>query len=96
MRVVRGVDQLHIHAHLVVGFLHAAFENIGDTQLLRDGSEVIRCTFILLRGSARNDFQVRDFGQSSQNFVLHALGKKGIPLFFAKIVERQNRDRFGW
>ena len=33
MRVGQRVDQLHIHAHLIVRLLHAAFEDVHHTQL---------------------------------------------------------------
>ena len=36
MRVVLGIDQLHMHSNLVAGFAHAAFENVRDAELLRD------------------------------------------------------------
>ena len=34
MRIGQRVDQLHIHADLIVRFLHAAFEDVGDAELL--------------------------------------------------------------
>ncbi len=36
MRVVHSVDQLHIDAHLIVRFLHAAFEDVHYAELLCD------------------------------------------------------------
>ena len=39
MRVGRGLDQLHVDPHLVVGFLHAAFEDVRHAELLRDLAE---------------------------------------------------------
>ena len=49
MRVILGVDQLHMHSHLVTGFAHAAFENVRDAKLLRDIRQMRACTFETLR-----------------------------------------------
>ena len=62
MRVVRRVDQLHIDPHLFAGLLYSAFQNICDTQLLRDFPQVIRRALVFLGGCARDDFQVGYFG----------------------------------
>lgn len=36
MRIRERIDQLHIHAHLIVCFLNAAFQNVQCAELLRD------------------------------------------------------------
>ena len=36
MGIGQSVDQLHIHPHLIVRFLHAAFDDVRDAELLRD------------------------------------------------------------
>ena len=41
MRVGRGMDQLHIDAHLAAGFLHTTLQNICYAQLLRDLRQII-------------------------------------------------------
>ena len=66
-----------------------------DTELLRDVGQIFRRTFKFLRRGARDDFQVRDFRQSRQNFVLHAFGEKSVVGIATEIVEWQDRDRFG-
>ena len=41
MRVVLGIDQLHVNSHLVGRFLNGAFENIGNAELLCDLRNVV-------------------------------------------------------
>ena len=57
-----GVNQLHIDPHLIARFLHATLKNVRYAKLLRDLDEIARFALILLRGRARNYFQVRDLG----------------------------------
>ena len=40
MRVAQRIDQLHVDAHLVVGFLYAAFEDVSDPELPGDIAQV--------------------------------------------------------
>ena len=49
MRIIRGSDQLHIDAHVIICFLHATFEEIGDAELVRNLRKILRCVFITLR-----------------------------------------------
>ena len=56
------VNQLHIDPHLVGRFLHAALKNVRYAKLLRDLGEIARFALILLRGRARNYFQICDLG----------------------------------
>ena len=89
MRIVARVDQLCVHPHAIGYALHAAFHQMRDPELLRDLAQVaLRASFVLHHRSAANHFQVGDLGKISQNFVLHAVGKKGVRLFFAQIFER--------
>ena len=48
MIVLECVDQLHRDAHLIASFLDAAFENIGDAELLRDLAQVTGRALIFL------------------------------------------------
>src|SRR5439155_24662795 len=52
MRVSEGVDKLHIHANLIIRFLHASFEDVRDAELLRDLGKIVRCAFEVLRRGA--------------------------------------------
>ena len=47
-----GIDQLHIHPHLVGYLLNAALKNVRYAKLLRDLAEIARFVVIVLRGSA--------------------------------------------
>ena len=40
MRVSQRVDELDIHANLIVRFLHAAFDDVHYAKLLRDFTQV--------------------------------------------------------
>ena len=52
MRIGQRINELHIDAHLIVRFLHAPFENVRDTELLRDLGKIIRSAFEMLRRGA--------------------------------------------
>ena len=87
-------DQLRVHADLIARLLHAAFQNISYTELLRDLRQVRWCTLVSLGRRSRDDFQVRDFRQAGENFFLNAIGEiRGVG-FAAEIREGQNGDRF--
>ena len=75
MRVGQGVDELHVHADLVIRLLHASFEDVGDAELLRDLSQIGRRALESLRRCARNHFQLGDLCQPRQNFVLNAFAE---------------------
>ena len=51
-------------------------------------------SFVLHDRGAANDFQVRHLRQIGENFILHAIGKKGILLFVPQIFKRQDGDAF--
>ncbi len=94
MCVGESVDELHIHPDLIARFLHAAFQNVGHPKLLRDLGKIVRCAFEMLRRCARNYFQIRDFGQPRQDFILHAFAKVSVVGIATKVVEWQHCDRF--
>ena len=60
-----------------------------------DVLQIPRCLSLVLRhtGSA-NHFQVCDFGQIREDFILNALGKKCVLLVIAQIFKRKDRDAF--
>ena len=49
MRVGQRVDQLHIHAHLIVRLLHAALQDVRHAKFPRDIAQIVRRTLIFLR-----------------------------------------------
>src|SRR4029077_9974830 len=93
MRVGQRINELHIDAYLIVRFLHAAFENVRHTELLRDLGKIIRRAFEMLCRCARNHFQVCDLGQAGKNFVLNSLCKISIAFFFTQAFKRKYCDR---
>jgi len=54
MRVVVGLDQLHVDVHPIACLLDTAFEYIGHAQLPRDLGEIFRRTAVARGGRARN------------------------------------------
>ena len=94
MRIVSRPDQLHVHAHRVAAFLHVPFEDVGDAKLPADFRQVSWRTFVELRGSARDHFEIGNLGQARQDFVLDAVGEVGVILICAQIFERQHGDAF--
>ena len=62
MGIISCFDQLHVHPHRITALLHAAFQNVGDAKLPGDLRQIFRRAFIMLRGSARDNFQIGDLG----------------------------------
>ena len=93
MCVGNGINQLHVDADLIVRFLHAAFENVGHAKLFPDLGKVIRRAFEMLRRCARDYFEIRDFRQPCQDFILNAFREVSVVRIAASIFERQDRNR---
>src|SRR6266566_7799505 len=85
-----------MHAHLIIRFLDAALQNVHHAELLRDLRKIIRRTFEMLRRSARDYFEVGDFRQTGENFVLYSLGEISVSFFFAEIVKSQHGNGLRW
>src|SRR4029453_16921261 len=94
MRIVRDVDELHVHPYLIGRALCAAFQNMRDAELSRDLEQIARRALESLRGSTRDHLQISNFGEARENLLLNALGKIGIGFVFAQIFERQHGDAF--
>ena len=60
MRIIRGPDQLHSHAHLIICFLDTTFQEIGNTELVRNLRKLLMSFLVTLRGRARDHFEIRD------------------------------------
>jgi hypothetical protein len=61
MRVGAGIDQLGVDPDAVASALHAAFEHMGDAELLADLAQVPFASAFVLHGRRATDhFQVRD------------------------------------
>src|SRR5438477_7603399 len=95
MRIVAGIDQLRVHAHTIAYALYTALDQTCNPKLLADFAQVaLGPRFVLHHRSTADHLQVGDFGEVSQNFVLHAISEKGVVGIAAQILERQNRDAF--
>src|SRR5207247_11409395 len=56
-------NKLHVDVHLVGCFLHTAFENIGDTKLTSNLTQIAWPRGLLLRRGRRDDFECGDLGE---------------------------------
>jgi hypothetical protein len=83
---------VNIDPHLIACFLDATLKDVRYAKLLRDLSKIARFTLILLRRSARNYFQIRDFSQTRQDFLLDAVSEISVLWIAAQILKRQDRD----
>ena len=61
MRIIRSSDELHIHAHLIIGFLNTTFQEIGNTKLFGNFRKFPRFVLVTLCGRARDHFEIRNF-----------------------------------
>ena len=91
--IAARVDQLGVDMHMPTGALNASFYYVTHAKLVRDVAQITRrSAFVLHDRSAANDFQIGDFREVVQDFVLHAIGKIGVCLVIAEILKGQNRN----
>ena len=64
MLIGRRANELHIDVHLIGGLLHAALDNVCNPKLTSDIRQIARPGCVLLRRSARDDFERTDFRES--------------------------------
>ncbi len=57
-------NKLHVDVHLVGCFLHAAFENVGDTKLTSNLTQIARPRGILLRRGIRDHLKRSDLREA--------------------------------
>ena len=93
MLVGGGADHLHIHVHGVGDFLHAAFDDIGDAELLADLAQIVRRAFVLLGRRSGDHLQVGYLREAGEDFVLNSFREIGVLLFIAEVFEGQDSDR---
>ncbi len=86
------VNQLNIDPHLIGRFLHATLNNIRYAKLLGDLAQIPRFALVVLRGSARNYFQVCDASQPGQDLLLDAVREIGVIWIGTEIFKRQHCD----
>ena len=46
--------------NLVASYLNTSFENVGNSKLFGDFTQIVRLTFVFFRGRARDHFKIRD------------------------------------
>jgi hypothetical protein len=75
--------------------LHAAFEHVRNAQFLGDFAQVaIYGVLVLHHACTTNYFQVRNFGEIREDFVLNAVCEIGVLFLIAKILKGKNGDTF--
>src|SRR5437868_15034449 len=92
LRASLRVNQVNIDPDLIACFLHATLEDVHYAKLLRDLSKIARFALILLRRSAGNHLQIRDFSQTRQHFLLDAVSEISVLWIAAQVLKRQDRD----
>ena len=66
-----------------------------DAECLRDLAKVASCCVLLMHHTcATNYFQVSDFGEVSQDFILDAVSEIRVGFIFAQIFKRKHGDAF--
>ena len=94
MRIIRGCDQLHIDAHLIICFLDATFQEIGDAELVRNLGGTLRRVRVTLRRRTRDHFEIRDLREPGQDLVLDPVCEIGVGFIFTQAFKWQNSDGF--
>ncbi len=93
VRARPGFDQLHGNPDAVAGFLHTAFQQIGDPQLPADIDGIGHAVLEGKSGIAR-DHEERANARKRRGYRLDdAIGEKILRGIAGHIVERQHRDR---
>jgi hypothetical protein len=97
MRIVARVNQLRTHPNSTTRALDTAFHHMRNTQSFCDVAQVaFQTAFIFHHARSTDDFQVRNLGEISQDFVLHAASEICVFFVFAKILKRKHGNRFLW
>ena len=93
MGIGTRIDELHIDPDFVGGFLHTAFENGGDSELLRT---VFRSSGLLLYFSVEvREITFKSAMPASWSGFHPECRRRNKPRFFiAQVFKRQDRDRF--
>ncbi|HSH26684.1 MAG TPA: hypothetical protein VK972_02770 [Wenzhouxiangella sp.] len=87
-----SVDHLDTDPHPPAGFLNAAGQQVGDTELAGHFANIDRQTGVSRRRTARDKPQVTDTGQAGHDLILNPAGEKGIVGIGAQALERQHRN----
>ena len=92
MRVIVGLDQLHVDVHAIAGLLNASFEHIGHPQLARDLGQIFRSAAVARGGSTRDHAQPADPRERGDDFILNTLCEKRVLLVGAEVLEGQHSN----
>src|SRR6266480_846082 len=88
-------NRLRINTKSIPGALHGTFNDISNAELLTDLAQIaLHATLVLTRTGVANDFQLRDLSKVGENLILHTIGEESIRFILAKILKRQDSDRF--
>src|SRR5438067_10524346 len=94
MSVDARVEQLRVYPHSVSGLLHATFEHSGHSQFAGHGLQVFWLAFVFSCGRTRNNLQVPDASEFSQDLILNPIGEISVRFFLAQVFEWQHRYAF--
>src|SRR6266487_2525775 len=92
MRVDARVEQLDVYPHFGSSSLHAAFEHSGNAEFVGHCLQVFRRAFVFGCRFSRDNLQVADACELSQDLILNTVGEVSIVWVTAQIVEWENRD----
>ncbi len=87
------VDQLHIDADLLAGFLHAALQDVPDIEIARDIGKVGSLALVGKGLVAGDDEQRRDLGEIGGEILGDAVGEILLLGIAADVVEGQDHQR---
>ena len=95
MGIGAGVDKLCVDAQMIARRLDAAFQEMCDAELLTDLPRVSKFAgFVRAGRGAANHFEIGDFGQIGENFILDARRKVGVLFVVAQVLEGQSAMLF--
>ena len=87
------VDELHNHLHLVARALHAALKDVCHAQFGGDLFQIAALRLTIGENRcARDRFEIVDFRQRRDHFVVNPVGEKLVFLVRAEVRERQHGD----
>jgi len=88
-----GLDQLDDDAHPAAGAAHAAFQQVGGTQLGSHAAAVFLAAAKAERGIARDDLQLARLRQRDDQILGQPVGKIQFRVATAVVAQWQHRDR---
>src|SRR6476646_1693270 len=92
MRVVRHFNQFRADSHSVSVFLHAAFYDVLNTELLGDLAQVSARALVILGRSARNYLEIANLGKPGEDFLLYPIGEICVLRIGTEILKRQHGE----